>query len=84
MVVVVVVMVVVVVVVVVVAVVIVNIIVACLLVKRTSNMLVHLRDGSAKTSVRAATLKKMLQVKLSILPSHGVLTPGQPVPALTL
>ena len=47
-------------------------------------MLVYLRDGSAQTIVRAATLKQKLQIKLSTSPSHSILTPGRPVPALTL
>ena len=46
-------------------------------------MLVYLRDGSAQTVVRAATLRQKLQIKLSILPSHSILTSGRPVPALT-
>ena len=49
-----------------------------------SNILVHLRDGSAQTSVRAATLMLKLQIKLSTSPSHRILTPGQPFPVLTL
>ena len=32
----------------------------------TSNMLVYLRDGSAQTILRAATLRQKLQAKLSI------------------
>ena len=55
-----------------------------LLAKRHSNMLVYLRNGSAQTIVPAATLTKKLQIKLSISPSHSILTLGQPVPALTL
>ena len=47
-------------------------------------MRVYLRDGSAQTIIRAATLRQKLQIKLSISPSHSILTPGQPVPALTL
>ena len=47
-------------------------------------MQVYLRDGSAQTILRAATLRKKLQTKLSISPSHSKLTPGQPVPTLTL
>ena len=47
-------------------------------------MRVYLRDGSAKTILRAATLRYKLQTKLSISPSDTLLTPGQPVPALTL
>ena len=49
-----------------------------------SNMQVYLRDGSAKTIVRAATLRQKLQIKLSISPSHSILTLGRPVPMLTL
>ena len=45
---------------------------------------VYLRDGSAQTILRAATLRQKLKTKLSISPSHSILTPGQPVPALTL
>ena len=30
------------------------------------------------------TLRQKLQIKFSISPSHSILTPGQPVPALTL
>ena len=51
---------------------------------RPSNMRVYLRDGSAQTSLRAATLRYKLQIKLSISPSHSILTPGRPVPVLTL
>ena len=47
-------------------------------------MLVYLRDGSALIIVRAATLRKKLQLKLSTSPSHSILTPGLPVPALIL
>ena len=42
------------------------------------------QDGSAQTIVRAATLRKKLQFKLSISHSHGILTLGQPVQALIL
>ena len=45
---------------------------------------VYLRDGSAQTSLRSATLRHNLQTKLSISPSHNILTMGRPVPALTL
>ena len=48
-----------------------------------SNMLKNLRDGSAQTAVRAATLRQELQIRLAVSPSHGTLTPGQPVPMLT-
>ena len=47
-------------------------------------MQVYLRDGSAQSIVRAATLRYKLQTKLSISPNHSILTPGRPVPALTL
>ena len=47
-------------------------------------MLVYLRDGSAQTILHAATLRQKLYIKLSILPSHSILTPGRPVPVLTL
>ena len=47
-------------------------------------MPVCLRDGSARTAVRAATLQQKLQIKLAISPGHSILTQGQPVPALTL
>ena len=46
--------------------------------------IVYLRDGSAHTILRAATLRQKLQIQLSISPSHSILTPGRPVPALTL
>ena len=48
------------------------------------NMLVYLRDGSAQIILRAATLRQKLQIKLSTSPSPSILTPGRPVPALTL
>ena len=60
-------------------------VIVCLLVAwRPSNMLVYLRDGSAQTILRAATLRQKLQIQRSTSPSHGILTPGRPVPALTL
>ena len=43
-----------------------------------------IRDGSAQAVLRAATLRLKLQTKLSISPSHSILTPGGPVPVLTL
>ena len=55
-----------------------------LVVQRPSNMRVYLRDGSAQTILRVATLSQKLQTKLSISPGHSILTPGLPVPALTL
>ena len=45
---------------------------------------VYLRDGSAQALVRAATLRKQLQINLSVSPSHRTLTSGQPVLAVTL
>ena len=51
---------------------------------RPSNMLVYLRDGSAQTNLRAATLRQKLQIKRSTSPSHSILTSGRPVPVLTL
>ena len=47
-------------------------------------MLVYLRDGSAQTILRAATLRSKLLIKLSTSPSHRILTLGRPVRALTL
>ena len=58
--------------------------VACLFAWRPSNRLVYLRDGSAQTILYAATLRWKLQIKLSTSPSHSILTPGWPAPALTL
>ena len=52
--------------------------------ERPRNRLVRLRDGFVLTSVRAATQRKKMQIKLSISRSHSILTLGQPVPALTL
>ena len=49
-----------------------------------SNVLVCLMGGSADTMVCAATLRQTFQIKLSVSPSHSLMTPGQPVPALTL
>ena len=43
-------------------------------------MLVYLRDGSAQTNLRTATLRQKLQIKLSTSPTHSILTPGRPVP----
>ena len=48
-----------------------------------SNIPVYLRDGSAKTILRAATVGEKFQTELSISPSHLILTPSQPVLALT-
>ena len=49
-----------------------------------SNVLVYLRDGSAQTIAHAATQRKKSHIKLSISPSHSILTPDQPVPVLIL
>ena len=46
--------------------------------------IVYLRDRSAQTSVRIATLRQKLPITFSISPSHSLLTLGQPVPSLTL
>ena len=40
-------------------------------------------DVSAQAIISANTLKYKLRVKLAISPSHYILTPGRPVPALT-
>ena len=45
-------------------------------------MLVYPRKGSVRTIARAATLRLKMQTKLAIPPSHGILTPGQPIPTL--
>ena len=45
---------------------------------------VYLRGGSVQTLPRDATLGSKLQIQLAMSPRHGVLTPGQPVPALTV
>ena len=48
--------------------------VVCRLLNRPSNILVCLRDRSARTILRAATLRQKLQTELSISPSHSILT----------
>ena len=40
-------------------------------------MQVYLRDGSAQTAVRAATLTQKLDITCPISSSHGILTPDQ-------
>ena len=45
---------------------------------------VHLEDGSAKTIVRAATLRYKLKIKLVISLRPRKLTAGQPGPVTTL
>ena len=47
-------------------------------------MLVYLRDGSAQTFLRADTLRQKLQINFSTSPSHSILIPGRPDPALIL
>ena len=42
---------------------------------------VRLKDWSAQTIVH---VRQKVKLKLTISTSHGILTPGQPVPALTL
>ena len=56
--------------------------VVCLMSQQCAS--VYLRDGSAQTILHAATLRLKLQIKVSISPSHSMLTLGQPVPLLTL
>ena len=51
---------------------------------QTSQQHASVSRGSAQTTLRAATLRQKLQIKLSASPGHGILTPSQPVPALTL
>ena len=46
-------------------------------------MLVYLTDVSALSTVRAATPRQKWLTKLSMSPSHSILTPNQPVPALS-
>ena len=47
-------------------------------------MLVYLKDRSAQANLHTFTLRQKLQIKLSTSPSHSILTPGRPVPELTL
>ena len=44
----------------------------------------YLRDVSAQTVARPAALREKLQDDSALLPCQSALTPGQPVPALTL
>ena len=53
------------------------------LVNVSSNMLVYLRDGSARTIVRASTLRKKFADQTFYLTQSHFATPGQPVAALT-
>ena len=46
-------------------------------------MLLYLRDVSAQTVVRAATLRENLQIKFAVSPCH-ILTLGITVPVLTV
>ena len=41
-------------------------------------------QGRIYSTLRAATLRQKLQIKLAISLSHNILTSGQPIPALTL
>ena len=50
----------------------------------TSQQHASASQGRICSDCIAAVLRLKLQIKLSISPSHSVLTPGQPVPALTL
>ena len=47
-------------------------------------MLFDLKDGSAQTVARTATVRYKLYIKLAASTIHSIQTPGQPVPALTL
>ena len=47
-------------------------------------MPVYFLDNSAQAIACATILRQKLRIKLSTSPSHSILTPGQPVPALTL
>ena len=51
---------------------------------RANNMMVYLLGRSSQTIVLAATPKGNLQIKLSVSPSQCMLTPGRPVPGMTL
>ena len=53
---------------------------ACL----TSQHHASVSRGRVYSLLRAATVRQKLPTTLSISPSHSILTPGQPVPALTL
>ena len=54
--------------------------VGCLTFLQHANCLV---DESAQITLRPVRLRKKLQIKLAISPGHGILTPAQPVLALT-
>ena len=47
------------------------------------NLFVYLRDGPAHKSLRVATMRQKLQIKLSTSPNFNILRPGQPVPTRT-
>ena len=55
-----------------------------LLVGLTSQQQASVSPGRICTILRAATLRQKLRIKLSISPSHSILTLGRPVPALTV
>ena len=50
----------------------------------TSQQHASVSQGRICANVRAVTLRQKLQIKLFISPSHSILTPGKPVPALAL
>ena len=45
---------------------------------------VYLREGSASTMVRAATLRQKVHIKLAVSSAHSILTPGQGARTLIL
>ena len=47
-------------------------------------MRLYLRNEYAQTTARATILTQKLQIKLAFSRGHSLLTPGQPVLALTL
>ena len=47
-------------------------------------MIEYLRDKFDQTTVRAAKMRKKLQIKLAVFTSHSILTSGGPVPTQTL
>ena len=55
-----------------------------LVTKRPINMTVYFRDEPEKATVHDITLWQKLQIKLAMSPIYCILTPGPPVPALTL
>ena len=55
-----------------------------LLVGLTSQQQASVSQGRICTILRAATLRQKLRIKLSMSPSHSILTLGRPVPALAV